>query len=224
MRAAAIAATIAIASTLAPAAVRADERGAATATTAAVATESVFRAKKQLYLDAKRDGGAAAEQARARRGRELARRVGKKPAPVVNIYNNWTKEFLVLDATPKVELRDEALDRFFRCHFTNQPTRMDRRLLELLVQAAVKFKASRINIVSGFRAPKYNLVLRKKGHEVARESQHTMGRAVDFRIPGVPVKRVHAWVRSLKLGGVGIYRSSEFVHADTGPIRYWAGR
>ncbi len=71
---------------------------------------------------------------------------------------------------------------FLRDHFTNQATRMDTRLIGVLTRVAGKFSAQRIDVVSGYRSPKYNLMLRKKGHQVARDSQHTHGNAVDFRI------------------------------------------
>jgi uncharacterized protein YcbK (DUF882 family) len=100
---------------------------------------------------------------------------------------------------------------------------MDAALARTLRDAARHFDRSRIDIVSGFRAPKYNLMLRKKGHEVARDSQHTHGNAVDFRIPGVGVKALEAWAKSLGLGGVGLYEGSGFVHVDTGRVRYWNG-
>jgi uncharacterized protein YcbK (DUF882 family) len=66
-------------------------------------------------------------------------------------------------------------------------------------------------------------MLRKKGHQVARDSQHTHGNAVDFFIPHVTTKQLHAWAKAQKLGGVGLYLESGFVHMDTGPIRFWSG-
>jgi uncharacterized protein YcbK (DUF882 family) len=112
---------------------------------------------------------------------------------------------------------------FLRDHFTNQPTNMDTRLIGVLEHVAGKFSAKRIEVVSGYRSPKYNLMLRKKGHQVARHSQHMEGNAVDFRIRGVATKSVLHYVKSLRLGGVGYYPNSQFVHSDTGPIRYWTG-
>jgi len=150
--------------------------------------------------------------------------VGKPAAPLVNLRNAWTDEWLVLDANPRAPLPAPALrDRFLRDHYTNQPTQMDGKLLGTLRDAARKFAARRVDIVSGYRAPKYNLMLRKKGHEVARDSQHTYGNAVDFRIPGVALETLHAWAVSRKLGGVGRYRGSGFVHMDTSKVRYWDG-
>lgn len=180
--------------------------------------------KKQALIDAKKTAAAARDAAAAKVDAALRKRIGKPPEEIVNVRNTWTKETLVLPQAGAADVDQETLDSFFRCHFTNQRPKFDKRLLEVLTKAATKFKAKSIQIVSGFRAPKYNLMLRKKGHEVARNSQHTEGNAVDFRIPGVTTKELHAFVKSLRLGGVGIYPNSKFVHADVGPIRYWTGQ
>jgi uncharacterized protein YcbK (DUF882 family) len=118
---------------------------------------------------------------------------------------------------------EERFSPFLRDHYTNQATHMDERLIDVLTVTAHHFSAARIEVVSGYRSPKFNLMLRKKGREVARSSQHTEGHAVDFRIRGVPTKTLLKFVRSLRVGGVGYYPQSQFVHSDTGPIRYWKG-
>lgn len=145
---------------------------------------------------------------------------GTRLAPTVTLFNLRTKESLAVVPGESIDTRFHL---FLRDHFTNQPTRMDVRLIDVLVAAAEKFGAQRIEVVSGFRSPKYNKMLRKKGREVARQSQHTEGHAVDFRIRGVPVQKLLTFVRSLRRGGVGFYPQSQFVHADTGPIRFWKG-
>lgn len=166
---------------------------------------------------------AAPDQAeRERWHRELRRRVGKRPAPVINIFNSWTHEFLPVEAGKEVTVPQEMVNRLLRCHFTNHQTDMADELIGVLVGAANHFKVDRVNIVSGFRAPKYNLLLRKKGRRVARNSQHTHGNAVDFRLPGVATKRLRDWARRLRLGGVGYYQHDGFVHVDVGRVRYWA--
>lgn len=164
--------------------------------------------KKALFLKEKagRKGGRAAALAQAE--------------PVLSLRNLWTGE--VLPLSPR-DPQPETWNRFLRCHHTNQSADMDRKLLSLLRSAARRFQARAIDVVSGFRSPKYNLMLRKKGHEVARDSQHTHGNAVDFRIPGVTTEALHAWAVARKLGGVGLYKSSAFVHMDTGRVRYWSG-
>ena len=142
---------------------------------------------------------------------------------VINIYNKWTHEFVAVDAATADALEVDA-DTFFRCHFTGEPKELDPRLVRNLVLAARHFNVNRVNVISGYRAPKYNLILRKKGRQVARESQHTQGNAIDFRLPGVPIRKLYRWVKKRRLGGVGFYAKSHFIHMDTGPIRTWTGR
>jgi uncharacterized protein YcbK (DUF882 family) len=133
----------------------------------------------------------------------------------------WTHEVLPVD--PQGPPPERALDDLLRDHFTNQEAKMDPRLGAVLQKAAKQFSASFIEVVSGYRSPKYNLMLRKKGHAVARESQHPLGHAVDFRVAGVTTKRLYKFVRGLHIGGVGYYPHNGFVHADVGPIRTWKG-
>jgi len=145
---------------------------------------------------------------------------GERIEPVTTLFNVWTHEALPILPGDSIEPR---FHMFLRDHYTNQATHMDTRLVGVLTNVATKFSAKRIEVVSGYRSPKYNLMLRKKGHQVARRSQHMEGNAVDFRIRGVATKQILYYVRSLRVGGVGFYPHSQFVHSDTGPIRYWTG-
>jgi uncharacterized protein YcbK (DUF882 family) len=146
--------------------------------------------------------------------------VGKKPAKVISIYNGHTDEWIAVDARAK-KIPDPQVDRLLRCHFTNEPTEMDHKLGGVLLEAARHFKVDRINIVSGYRAPKYNLMLRKKGHRVARDSQHTHGNAVDFYLPGISTDALYEFEMAHQIGGVGKYISDGFVHVDTSKKRTW---
>lgn len=146
---------------------------------------------------------------------------GTRPAKLVNLYNFWTKEWLAIDAAAPPSR--PTIDHFLRDHFTNKATAMEPRLIGLLLAAATRFHSDVVDVVSGFRHPKYNLILRKKGHQVARDSQHTHGQAVDFFVPRVPPQQLQAWARAQRIGGVGLYPESGFVHMDTGPIRSWSG-
>ena len=146
---------------------------------------------------------------------------GAKPAKLVNLYNQWTHDWLAVDPADPPSIAE--VDLFLRDHFTNMSTQMDPKLIGVVVSAAKQFKSDLVNVVSGFRHPKFNLMLRKKGHQVARDSQHTHGNAIDFQIPTTTTKALQAWAKSQKLGGVGVYLESGFVHMDTGPIRFWSG-
>ena len=161
----------------------------------------------------------AARSKKAPAGAPLLR-PGERIEPVTTLYNVWTHEALpILPGVPV----ESCFHNFLRDHFTNQATHMDTRLVDILERVANRFSAKRIDVVSGYRSPKYNLMLRKKGHQVARHSQHMEGNAVDFRIRGVATRQVLHFVRSLRVGGVGFYPHSQFVHSDTGRIRYWTG-
>jgi uncharacterized protein YcbK (DUF882 family) len=179
------------------------------------AADELYKSKKDKFLEAKREPSTTAPK-------KFKRAVGKPPAKLINLYNTWTREWLALDAqAPKID--KSVASSFLRCHFTNEPTGIDERLLPTVVAAANFFGVARVDVVSGFRHAKYNLMLRKKGREVARDSQHSHGTAIDFSLPGIAIKSLHQWAVSQKMGGVGLYLGSGFIHMDTGRIRYWGG-
>ncbi|HUS27275.1 MAG TPA: DUF882 domain-containing protein [Kofleriaceae bacterium] len=148
---------------------------------------------------------------------------GTKPKKLVNLYNEHTKDWLAVEAESADPPSAATVSIFLRDHFTNMATKMEPKLISVAVSAAKQFKSDLVNVVSGFRHPKYNLMLRKKGHEVARDSQHTHGNAIDFALPTCSTKQLEKWAKDQKIGGVGVYMQSGFIHMDTGPIREWAG-
>lgn len=148
--------------------------------------------------------------------------VGAKPSPILNLFHRWTEEYLPIALAG--ELPSAALqNRLLRDHYTNRPTQMAHKLIPAIVAAARSFRVQRADIVSGYRHPKYNLILRKKGHQVARDSEHSHGQAVDFRLPGVTTEKLADWALGRRMGGVGIYLQSQFVHIDVGKVRRWSG-
>ncbi len=146
---------------------------------------------------------------------------GLAAQPALTLRNLWIDE-----VSPVVngQLPAPAIfDLLLRCHYTQQHIHMAPRLYTIVLAAAHRFSATTVELVSGYRSPKYQLTLRKKGHEVARDSEHPRGEAVDFRLPGVPTRLLYRFVRTLRAGGVGYYPVSGFVHADVGRIRTWRG-
>jgi hypothetical protein len=78
-----------------------------------------------------------------------------------------------------------------------------------------------INVVSAYRSPETNAMLRRRSKAVSEHSQHMAGRAMDIRLPDVDTATLRAAAMKLQYGGVGYYASSAFVHVDTGSVRAW---
>ncbi|TSE02357.1 DUF882 domain-containing protein, partial [Mesorhizobium intechi] len=108
----------------------------------------------------------------------------------------------------------------------NEPTRMDPRLLDLVWQAyRASGSSGYIHVVSAYRSPATNAMLRSRSKGVARESQHMVGRAMDFFLPDVPLKKLRDIGLRMQGGGVGFYPTSgsPFIHMDVGNVRHWPG-
>lgn len=115
-----------------------------------------------------------------------------------------------------------ALNILLRDHRNDQTHMMDPRLLDLLhrVQSTVS-ENKQIHIISAYRSPATNELLRKNSNKVAKKSYHMQGKAIDIRVPGVNIKHLHQAALSMKGGGVGLYSRSNFVHLDVGRVRRW---
>lgn len=123
---------------------------------------------------------------------------------------------------------DEAalkqLNHFLRDWRTQEETVMDRRLFDILWEVYRDVDAKQpIQIISSYRSPATNAMLRRRSSGVARSSQHMLGHAMDFFIPGVPLEQIRFAGLRLQRGGVGFYPTSgsPFVHLDTGSVRHW---
>lgn len=123
---------------------------------------------------------------------------------------------------------DEAalkqLNHFLRDWRTQDETVMDRHLFDILWEVYRDVDGKQpIQIISAYRSPATNAMLRRRSSGVARFSQHMLGHAMDFHIPGVPLEQIRFAGLRLQRGGVGFYPTSgsPFVHLDTGSIRHW---
>jgi uncharacterized protein YcbK (DUF882 family) len=116
-----------------------------------------------------------------------------------------------------------ALDHFLRDHYSGAVGRMDPQLFELLHRVQRELgHAGAWEIISGFRGAATNARLRAtRGGGVARHSLHMEGRAIDVRLPGVPLAELRDAAVTLRIGGVGFYLHDRFVHLDTGRVRAW---
>lgn len=107
---------------------------------------------------------------------------------------------------------------------TGEGMMMDVNLLDQLVRIrnALRLRPSTlIEITSGFRSHETNDALRQQSSKVASNSYHLYGKAIDFKIPGVPYMRIYDAALRLKMGGVAYYDNTQHVHIDTGPPRTW---
>jgi len=118
----------------------------------------------------------------------------------------------------------QKLDWFLRDWRRNEQTRMDPQLFDLLWEVHREVGAKEaIHVISGYRAPETNAMLRARSNGVAFYSQHISGSAIDFFIPGVPLETQRIAALRLQGGGVGYYPNpaSRFIHVDTGNVRHW---
>lgn len=118
-----------------------------------------------------------------------------------------------------------AINHILRDFRANAVKPIDPKLLDLLHELGGTLETDApFHIISGYRSPHTNGLLRERGGAatgVASRSLHMEGKAIDIRVPGVTLDHVRGAARSLKRGGVGFYPSSNFVHVDTGRVRYW---
>lgn len=139
----------------------------------------------------------------------------------MHIQNLYTGDILPVFGE---EVAAESFARLARCRATGKAMPIAPAMPKLMLAAAKRLQGTVIELISGYRSEKFNEQLRKKGHEVASESFHRLGLAVDWRIRGVPLRRLAVYLERRHHGGMGVYRKSNFVHTDVGPERSWRGR
>lgn len=118
----------------------------------------------------------------------------------------------------------QKLNYILRDWRIEQPTNMDPHLFDLLWEVYQESGATDpIQIVCGYRSPSTNAILRRRSNGVAEHSQHMLGKAMDFFIPGVSLEKLREIGLRMQVGGVGYYPTSgsPFVHMDTGGVRMW---
>ncbi len=117
----------------------------------------------------------------------------------------------------------DTLNRFLRDHYSGEVGQMHPPLFDLLHELRQTLGSTGLfEIISGYRCPATNDKLRQtRGGGVAKSSLHMQGRAIDVRLPGVPLAELRDAALSLRAGGVGYYPDSRFVHLDTGRVRSW---
>jgi uncharacterized protein YcbK (DUF882 family) len=117
-----------------------------------------------------------------------------------------------------------ALDHLLRDWRQNEMRPIDPRLFDMMVQIAARVgQPPNFGIISGYRSPRTNEMLRRNGRGAAKRSLHMIGRAIDLKLAGTRLSTLRRAAMELGAGGVGYYPASGFVHIDTGDVRSWAG-
>ncbi|HXW71798.1 MAG TPA: DUF882 domain-containing protein [Methylocella sp.] len=143
----------------------------------------------------------------------------------LNLYHTHTGESIQATFRVNGALDPGALERlnyFLRDWRNNDRTRMDPRLFDVIWEVYRTAGATEpIRIVSAYRSPQTNAMLRARSHAVAEHSQHILGRAMDTTMPGTSMERIREIGMRLQRGGVGWYPGENFVHLDVGNVRAW---
>jgi uncharacterized protein YcbK (DUF882 family) len=147
-------------------------------------------------------------------------------AQLLRLYNTHTGERLEVvyrqgDAYLPAAIR--RLERHLRDHRTGDVHAFDPELFDLLAElaAAVGRPEGEFHVISGYRSPQTNDMLRRRTTGVAKRSLHMQAQAIDVRMPGVDTAELRDAALDLARGGVGYYAGSDFVHVDTGRVRRW---
>jgi uncharacterized protein YcbK (DUF882 family) len=143
----------------------------------------------------------------------------------LNLYHSHTGEsiqatFRVNGAYDPAVL--EKLNYFLRDWRNNDVTHMDPRLFDTVWEVYRTAGATQpIEVVSAYRSPETNAMLRARSKAVAEHSQHILGKAMDSRITGLSMEQIREIGMRLQRGGVGYYQRENFVHLDVGNVRHW---
>jgi uncharacterized protein YcbK (DUF882 family) len=145
----------------------------------------------------------------------------------ISLHHVHTDEDLTITYKKNGRYDEDALKKInwiMRDWRKNQDTKIDPEEIDLLWDVYREVGATEpIHIICGYRSPETNSMLRRRSKGVARFSQHTLGKAIDFYIPGVPLDKLRATAMKLQGGGVGYYPTSgsPFMHLDVGNVRAW---
>ncbi len=118
----------------------------------------------------------------------------------------------------------EEINYFFRDWRDNSVHRIDQRTIDILTASHRLMETDEpYTLLSGYRSPATNAMLRRRSSGVARNSRHLRGEAADVQLQSRSVRQMYQAARACNAGGVGRYSRSNFVHMDCGPVRSWGG-
>lgn len=143
----------------------------------------------------------------------------------LRLVNVHTQEKISVEYWKNGEYQQESLNKInmlMRDFRANEVMYMDTNVIDYLYEVyRVTGSSEHIQILSGYRSPKTNEMLRKRSNGVAKNSLHIVGKAIDFRVPGQSTRGLQRKALAMSRGGIGYYKRSDFVHIDSGPFRHW---
>jgi len=145
----------------------------------------------------------------------------------ISLHHVHTEEDITVTYKRDGRYDEEALrrlDHFLRDWRKDEDIHMDPHLFDVIWEVSREVGGDKVvQVVCGYRSPSTNAMLRRRSSGVAEFSQHTLGKAMDFYIPGAALEQVREAGLRLQRGGVGYYPSSgsPFVHLDVGSVRHW---
>jgi uncharacterized protein YcbK (DUF882 family) len=152
-------------------------------------------------------------------------RAATASARVLTFQHLHTGERLVVEYSSEGRYLPDALaavNQLLRDFRTGDVATIDPALLDLLHDLAACTGSRRpFEVISGYRSPATNEMLRRHSDGVASGSLHMRGQAIDVRLADIALDKLRDAARGLRRGGVGYYPSPAFVHLDTGRVRAW---
>ena len=147
--------------------------------------------------------------------RRISMYSGRTGESIDTVY--WIEGKYIPDALAEI-------NHFMRDWRTNAVTNIDPRTIDIAAASHRLLDVSEpYMMLSGYRSPQTNAMLRSRSSGVARNSLHMRGQAADLRLKSRSVSQMYHAASSCSAGGVGKYSRSNFVHMDCGPVRTWGG-
>jgi len=155
----------------------------------------------------------------------IAKSISVNDKRSLSFYHTHTDKTLAITYYQEGAYITSALDKinFFLGDFrTGDTYPIEPRLLDSVYLLQQKTGVdNKFEIISAYRSPKTNEKLRKKSSGVAKKSLHMQGKAIDIRLRGLTTSKLRDTAIAMKMGGVGYYKRSNFIHLDMGRVRYW---
>ena len=148
--------------------------------------------------------------------------IGERSLSFYHTHTHKTLEITYATGGEYVDSALEEINDFLADFRTGDVIVIDPKLLDLIYDVRTSLGSDgTFEVISAYRSPATNKMLRDAGRGVAKKSQHLLGKAIDVRIRNVDSRDLRDAALQMQRGGVGFYAKSNFVHIDTGRVRRW---